>query len=81
MTKYSVDYDLHRPPARENVTGSPRMSNVSAVREHLLKEIVELESRLEHLKSAGSAPDFSLMQTYREMIKARKDLFHQLSRS
>ncbi len=80
MTKYSVDYDLHRPPPRDHVRGSPKISNVSAVREHLLKEIVELESRLEHLKSASAQPDFSLMQTYREMIQARKDLFRQLSR-
>jgi hypothetical protein len=80
MTKYSIDFDLHRPPAREGVTSAPRMSNTSAMREHLLKEIVELESRLEHLKAAGSPPDFSLMQTYKEMIQARKDLFHQLNR-
>ena len=79
MTKYSVDYDLHRPPPREGVRGPAKISNVAAVREHLLKEIVELESRLEHLKSTG-ALDFSLMQTYREMIQARRDLFHQLSR-
>ncbi len=80
MTKYSVEYDLQRPLPRESVRGAPKMSNVAAVREHLLKEIVELESRLEHLKSAGGTPDFSLMQTYREMIQARKDLFRQLSR-
>lgn len=80
MTKYSVDFDLHRPPSREDATGAARMSNVPAVREHLLKEIVELESKLEHLKSASSPPDFSLMQTYREMIHARKELFHQLAR-
>jgi hypothetical protein len=80
MTKYSEDYDLHRPPPRETLRGTPKISNVAAVREHLLKEIVELESRLEHLGSAGGKPDFSLMQTYREMIKARKDLFHQLNR-
>lgn len=80
MPKYSDDYDLHRPPPRETLRGTPKISNVSAVREHLLKEIVELESRLEHLKSAGGSPDFSLMQTYREMIKARRNLFQQLSR-
>lgn len=80
MTKYSIDFDLHRPAAREGVTSAPRMTNTSAVREHLLKEIVELESRLEHLKAAGGSPDFSLMQTYREMIQARKELFHQLTR-
>ena len=80
MTKYSIDFDLHRPPGRELAAGAPRLSNVAAVREHLLKEIVELESRLEHLKAASGPPDFSLMQTYREMIQARKDLFHQLNR-
>lgn len=80
MTKYSIDFDLQRPAAREGVMGAPRMSNTPAVREHLLKEIVELESRLEHLKTAGGPPDFSLMQTYKEMIQARKELFHQLNR-
>lgn len=80
-TGYSGSHiDVNRPTPRSERTLGARLQNIEAVREKLLEEIVMLESRMEQVKAAGSPMDFSLIQTYREMIHSRKQLFLDLSR-
>lgn len=76
----SEELDLHRPQARSDL-GVPRLSNVSAVKQQLLQEIIELQRQLDGTGSAPGGVDFSLIQTYREMIHSRRALFNQLERA
>lgn len=70
---------LHRPPSRRESLAGVRLQNIQAVKEKLLEEMVELESQLEKIK--GSDPvDFSLLQTYREMLHSRRVFFNELNR-
>ena len=74
------DLDLQRPPSRKDSLNGPRLHNMQAIKAHLLEEIIELESKLDKVKSSGEAVDLSLIQTYREMIHSRRAFFNELSR-
>ena len=52
--------------------------NASALREQLLREITELERQLEQLKIGDDNRNFSLQQTYREMIQCRRGMMSSL---
>lgn len=71
---------LHRPPSRRETHADVRLQNIQAVKEQLLKEIIELESQLDRLKTSGNPLDLSLVQTYREMIHSRRQFFAELNR-
>ena len=75
----SEELDLHRPQGRADL-GIPRLSNVAAVKQQLLQEIIELQRQLDSTSASGGV-DFSLIQTYREMIHSRRALFNQLERT
>ncbi|WP_111642887.1 hypothetical protein [Marinimicrobium alkaliphilum] len=53
------------------------MNPTGRLREQLTAQMTRYERELEHLKQAEDI-DFSLMQTYRELIHARKDMLRQL---
>lgn len=75
-----TDLDVHRPQSRrENLTGV-RLQNIQAVKEKLLEEMVELESKMEKLRGSIDPANLSMMQTYREMIHGRKAFFNTLNR-
>lgn len=74
----SDELDLHRPHREE--LGVPRLSNVAAVKQQLLQEIIELQRQLDNTSGGPGGVDFSLIQTYREMIHSRRALFSQLER-
>jgi len=76
----SDELDLHRPPGRDSGSG-PRLSNVALVKQQLLQEIIELQRQLDSTSAAPGGVDFSLIQTYREMIHSRRALFNRLERS
>lgn len=79
--KNSVDtLSLHRPPSRRESLAGVRLQNTEPLKEKLLQELVELESRLDHLKEASGHHDFSMVQTYREMIHSRRVMFNHLNR-
>ncbi|HUH38885.1 MAG TPA: hypothetical protein VL027_13160 [Spongiibacteraceae bacterium] len=79
--KNSVDtLSLNRPPSRWETLAGVRLQNTEPVKEQLLQELIELESQLAHLKDANGRHDFSLVQTYRDMIHSRRVMFHQLNR-
>lgn len=76
----SQPLDLQRPTRRPEREYGNSLHNIEGLREKLLEEVVMLQSRMEQVKAAGSPMDFSLIQTYKEMIHARRKLFIELSR-
>lgn len=72
--------NLHRPPSRRETLAGVRLQNVEAVKAKLLEEIIELESQLDKVKISGKPLDLALIETYREMIRSRRQFFHELSR-
>ena len=44
-----------------------------------LEELVELEKRMKTLESESPSVDYSMIQTYREMIHSRKAFFNELN--
>lgn len=72
--------DLNRPEHTSETAGGARLQDTNSVKEKLLGELVELEKQMEVLERASSGVDFSMMQTYKEMIHSRKMLFNELNR-
>ena len=58
--------------------GGMSLQNTSELKEKLLEELVELEKQMDVL-SVGQSVDFSMMQTYKEMIHSRQAFFNELS--
>lgn len=75
---------LYRPePAPNNncrAITPPRQPQEVAVREKVLAEVVDLERKLLDLQSQGDV-NFSLMQTYKEMIASRRAYYSELNKS
>ena len=80
MKKAIGSLDLNRPLSKHETAGGVKLQNTELVKEKLLEELVELEKQMELLKSQDDAVDFSMMQTYKEMIHSRKMFFNELSR-
>ena len=55
--------------------------NTQVMREQLLREITRLERQLEQLKISDDNRDFSLQQTYREMIHSRREMLGNLPKN
>jgi hypothetical protein len=80
MKKSTDNLNVNRPESRWESLAGVKLRNVEATREHVLQELVELESQLGRLKGQSGPVDFSMMQTYREMIASRKRFFEDLNR-
>ena len=80
MKKAIGSLDLNRPQSRQETPGGVRLQNTELLKSKLLQELVELEKQMELLRSDANKVDFSMLQTYKEMIHSRKVLFNQLSR-
>jgi hypothetical protein len=79
--KRTVDsLNVNRPASRWESLAGVKLRNVEATREHVLQELVELESQLGRLKTQQGPFDFSMIQTYKEMIASRKRFFDELNR-
>jgi hypothetical protein len=74
------ELNIQRPQTRRETHGAPRLQNVQAMKQQLLEEIIELESKMGQLKGSGDPIDLSLIQTYREMIHGRRKFFAELDR-
>ena len=72
--------DLHRPPSRKQPLNGVCLQNTAAVKEQLLGEMAELSAQLDNLKADTDGFDFSLSQTYKEMIHVRRQFYNALSR-
>ena len=79
MKKAIGSLDLNRPRSRHETSGGVRLQNTALLKGKLLEELVELEKQMEILKSESGRVDFSMIQTYKEMIHSRKTLFNELS--
>lgn len=81
MIGHTVDtLNPHRPPSRRSTLAGVYLQNTELLREQLLQELVTLESRMDAIKSAGRPMDFCALQTCREMIHSRRQLFQTLCR-
>jgi hypothetical protein len=79
MKKNANSLNANRPASRWESLAGVSLRNVEATREHVLQELVELESQMNRLKSSAGV-DFSMIQTYKEMIASRKRFFAELNR-
>ena len=79
MKKNANSLNANRPASRWESLAGVSLRNVEATREHVLQELVELESQMNRLKSSAGV-DFSMIQTYKEMIASRKRFFTELNR-
>lgn len=56
-------------------------NSTEPMREQLIREITSLERQLEHLRlSDSNTVDFSMLQTYKELIQCRKGMLNDLPR-
>ena len=54
------------------------LSRTEQLRAKLMNEITEYERQQSELKSNGSYVNFTMIQTYKELIAARKDMLSRL---
>ena len=80
--KKVVDYlelELSRQEIRHGILGSVALQNTKSVKEKLLQELVELEKQMEVVEAKITTIDFSILQTYKEMIHSRCVFFNELN--
>ena len=80
MKKAIGTLDLNRPQPRQESSGGARLNYNQTVKAKLLAELVELEKQMGQVSSRNGEMDFSMLQTYKEMIHSRKSLFNELNR-
>jgi hypothetical protein len=80
MSKSIGSLDLNRPQSRHQTAGGVALHNTKRVKEKLLQELVELEKQKQRLESQSAVVDFSMLQTYKEMIHSRTVFFNELNR-
>lgn len=80
MANAIVSLDLNRPQYKAQTLSGVPLHNTDLVKQQLLQELVELEKQMDALKSGGDAVDFSMIQTYKEMIHSRRQFFNELNR-
>ncbi len=56
-----------------------RLNNTNALKERLVKEMLVLSKQRQELESGAEKVDFSMVQTYKEMINSRRSLLNQLN--
>lgn len=56
-------------------------NSTTALQLQLIREITSLERQLEHLKLNQMRVDFSMLQTYKEMIHSRREMLGTLPRN
>ncbi len=54
--------------------------DASMLKQHLISEITHLERQCERLRIESDTVDFSMIQTYKEMIHSRKEMLAELPR-
>ncbi len=55
------------------------LNDTHALKEKLMREMLELDKQRELLETGAFKHDFSMVQTYKEMIHARRVLLDQLN--
>ncbi|MFA7554311.1 MAG: hypothetical protein WCY88_08675 [Spongiibacteraceae bacterium] len=80
MNKIISSLDLNRPHPTHKTAGGVALQDTRLVKDKLLEELVELEKQQQLLAQQGCNIDFSMLQTYKEMIHSRKAFFNELNR-
>lgn len=71
----------HRSRKAQPVTGL-NSHNTNALKEKLVKEMLELNKQRQEMEIGGEGGmDFSMAQTYKEMISSRRNMLSQLNNS
>lgn len=71
---------LNRPQPKYETAGGVALQNTNEAKQKLLEELVELEQQKQRLESQSETVDFSMLQTYKEMIHSRRIMFNELNR-
>ncbi len=80
MSRGIESLDLGRPCYTGETANGVSLENTHHVKERLLRELVELEKRMKSLEDQMLPEDYSMIQTYREMIHSRTMFFRELNR-
>lgn len=62
----------------KNLKADFNTTNSDLLRDKLLREISDYERQLAELKLNGNQVDFTMMQTYKELISARHSMLRNL---
>lgn len=57
-----------------------KLNNTNALKEQLLREMLELDKQRQQLELEGDAVNFAMLQSYREMIQTRRIMLDRLNR-
>lgn len=64
--------------SNKNLKAVVNNSNVDLLRDKLIREISDYERQLAELKLIGNQVDFTMLQTYKELISARQAMLKSL---
>lgn len=78
MNKAIGNLKLNQPRLKSETAGGVSLQNIHFVKEQLLGELVELQKQMELLELKSDSVDFSMLQTYKEMMHSRELLFNEL---
>ena len=78
MGKTIGSLKLGKPTAKHQTLGGVGLQNTRFVKTQLLEELVKLDAQMESLRASEDAIDFSMMQTYKEMIHSRQLHYREL---
>ena len=75
-----IDYlKLNQLEIRHQTISGVALQNTNPVKEKLLQELMVLEKQMEVVEAKTNTVDFSMMQTYKEMIYSRCVFFNELN--
>lgn len=79
--EYKPKKKIHFRQSSTMAAVSASMKNNEAVKNQLLEEIDKLSAKLDEAKSCPHITDAGIIQSYREMIHSRRQLYRQLVHS
>lgn len=62
----------------KNLKADFNMSRTDLMRDKLIREISDYERHLSELKLNGTKVDFTMIQTYKDLISARQEMLRRL---
>lgn len=65
-------------PQNKNLKADVNTNRADLLRDKLLREISDYERQLAELKLNGNHVDFTMIQTYKDLINARRDMLKRL---
>jgi len=65
-------------PQNKNLKVDVNTTRADLLRDKLLREISDYERHLAELKLNGTRVDFTMIQTYKELINSRRDMLKRL---